>query len=135
MSLGDLHKREYGRILASLIRIVGDFDAAEDALQDAFAAALAQWPTEGVPANPAMWLIFTAKHKAIDRLRRQMRGEEKLHQLAELAEPDDEEPVPLDTLRLIFTCCHPALATEAQVALTLRTVCGLETDAIARMAA
>lgn len=133
MNLGELHKREYGRILASLIRMIGDFDVAEDALQDAFEAALAQWPIEGVPQNPVMWLLFTARHKAVDRLRRQSLAKDKREQLIDLLEPHEEAPLPLDSLRLIFTCCHPALAPEAQVALTLRTVCGLETDVIARM--
>jgi len=133
VNLGELHKREYGRILASLIRMIGDFDVAEDALQDAFEAALAQWPIEGVPQNPVMWLLFTARHKAVDRLRRQSLAKDKREQLIDLLEPHEEAPLPLDSLRLIFTCCHPALAPEAQVALTLRTVCGLETDVIARM--
>ena len=132
MNLGDLHRREYGRILASLIRTVGDFDLAEDSLQDAFEAALAQWPAEGPAQNPVAWLIATARHKAVDRLRRRVLAEGKRDQIARLLEPQEDTPVPLDSLRLIFTCCHPALSPEAQVALTLRTVCGLETEAIAR---
>ena len=134
VSLGDLHRREYGRILASLIRVVRDFDLAEDALQEAFEAALAQWPAEGAPNNPVAWLIGTARHKAIDQLRRRSMAEAKRDEIAAEIEPgvDADAPVPLDSLRLIFTCCHPALAPEAQVALTLRTVCGLSTEAIAR---
>ena len=133
MNLGELHRREYGRILATLIRAVGDFDLAEDALQDAFEAALAQWPGEGPPQNPVAWLIATARHKAIDRLRRRALVAGKRDELAALlAQPEEDAPVPLDSLRLIFTCCHPALAPEAQVALTLRTICGLDTEEIAR---
>jgi RNA polymerase sigma-70 factor (ECF subfamily) len=132
MTLGALYRREYGRILASLIRVVRDFDLAEDALQEAFAAALAQWPVQGPPQNPVAWLITTARHKAIDQLRRQALAEDKLSDLAVLVVPEEDTPVPRDTLRLIFTCCHPALAPEAQVALTLRTICGLSTEEIAR---
>jgi RNA polymerase sigma-70 factor (ECF subfamily) len=132
MTLGALYRREYGRILASLIRVVRDFDLAEDALQEAFAAALAQWPGQGPPQNPVAWLITTARHKAIDQLRRRALAEGKLSDLAVLVVPEEDTPVPRDTLRLIFTCCHPALAPEAQVALTLRTICGLSTEEIAR---
>jgi RNA polymerase sigma-70 factor (ECF subfamily) len=132
MTLGALYRREYGRILASLIRVVRDFDLAEDALQEAFAAALAQWPVQGPPQNPVAWLITTARHKAIDQLRRRALAEDKLSDLAVLVVPEEDTPVPRDTLRLIFTCCHPALAPEAQVALTLRTICGLSTEEIAR---
>ncbi len=134
MNLGDLHRREYGRILASLIRVVRDFDLAEDALQEAFEAALAQWPAQGAPDNPVAWLIGTARHKAIDQLRRRAMAETKRDEIAAEVAPEVEAdaPLPLDSLRLIFTCCHPALAPEAQVALTLRTVCGLSTEAIAR---
>jgi len=133
-NLGDLHRREYGRILASLIRVVRDFDLAEDALQEAFEAALAQWPAQGAPDNPVAWLIGTARHKAIDQLRRRTMAEAKRDEIAAEVAPEVEAdaPLPLDSLRLIFTCCHPALAPEAQVALTLRTVCGLSTEAIAR---
>ena len=133
-NLGDLHRREYGRILASLIRVVRDFDLAEDALQEAFEAALAQWPAQGAPQNPVAWLIGTARHKAIDQLRRRTMAEAKRDEIAAEVAPEGEAdaPLPLDSLRLIFTCCHPALAPEAQVALTLRTVCGLSTEAIAR---
>jgi RNA polymerase sigma-70 factor, ECF subfamily len=136
MSLGelvaDLHRREYGRILASLIRVAGDFELAEDSLQDAFEAALAQWAREGPPPNPVGWLISTARHKAIDRLRRRTLGEAKAEDLAALLAPQEDAAVPVDSLRLIFTCCHPALAIEAEIALTLRTVCGLSTEEIAR---
>ena len=135
-TLADLHRREYGRILASLIRVVRDFDLAEDALQEAFEAALAQWPSQGAPQNAVAWLIATARHKAIDQLRRRTLAEAKRDEIAALepalVAPADDTPVPLDSLRLIFTCCHPALAPDAQVALTLRTVCGLSTEAIAR---
>jgi RNA polymerase sigma-70 factor (ECF subfamily) len=133
-------RAERGRILATLIRLLGDIDVAEEALATALEAALGQWPAEGTPDNPRAWLIRTARNKAIDRLRRGALYEEKRRELGELAalEADatgpeaPEEPVQDDRLRLIFTCCHPALAVEAQVALTLRTLGGLETDEIAR---
>src|SRR3989454_1767784 len=122
-----------------MIRLVGDFDAAEEASQEAFAAAVEQWAASGVPEFPRAWIIQTARHKAIDRIRRRARLEEKLDVYAvtestrAVDEPDyDPDQIPDDRLRLIFTCCHPALALEAQVALTLRTLCGLETDEIAR---
>jgi RNA polymerase sigma-70 factor, ECF subfamily len=132
-----LYRSDWGRINATLIRLFGDFDLAEDAAQEAFAAAIDRWPREGVPEFPRAWIIQTAKHKAIDRLRRQTRLSEKLQSYAELIEsveqPNyDTEEIPDDRLRLIFTCCHPALSLEAQVALTLRTLGGLETDEIAR---
>ena len=132
VNVGELHRREYGRILASLIRAVRDFDLAEDALQEAFEAAIAQWPAQGAPDNPVAWLIGTARHKAIDQLRRRALADAKRDDIAMLTEPEVDAPVPLDSLRLIFTCCHPALSHEAQVALTLRTVCGLSTEEIAR---
>src|SRR5689334_18317040 len=129
-----VYSSDWGRIVASLIRSFGDFDLAEESAQEAFAAALDQWPSGGVPDSPAAWIIQTAKHKAIDRLRRQTRFSEKVEsyarELPETTEQPEYEPekIPDDRLRLIFTCCHPALAPEAQVALTLRTLCGLETD-------
>jgi len=132
------YRNDWGRIVATLIRSFGDFDVAEEAAQDAFAAAVNQWPSEGVPQSPAAWIIQTAKHKAIDRLRRQTRLQEKVESYAPELVSTTEQPdpfkdeIPDDRLRLIFTCCHPALAPEAQVALTLRTLCGLETDEIAR---
>jgi RNA polymerase sigma-70 factor (ECF subfamily) len=132
MNVAELHRREYGRILASLNRVIKDFDLAEDALQEAFAAALAQWPTQGPPQNPVAWLITTARHKAIDQLRHRSLAEAKRDDIVALIAVEEDTPVPLDALRLIFTCCHPALAPEAQVALTLRTICGLTTEAIAR---
>jgi RNA polymerase sigma-70 factor (ECF subfamily) len=134
-----LYRSDWGRIVATLIRLVGDFDTAEDAAQEAFAAAVDQWPGAGIPDHPRAWIIQTARHKAIDRMRRKARLAEKLDigivpGLTELFEvPDyDRAEIPDDRLRLIFTCCHPALALDAQVALTLRTLCGLETDEIAR---
>jgi RNA polymerase sigma-70 factor (ECF subfamily) len=132
VNLGDLHRRDYGHILASLIRVVRDITLAEDALQEAFAAALEQWPLKGPPLNPVAWLMTTARHKAIDQIRRRALAEDKRELIAAAIAPEEETPVPLDSLRLIFTCCHPALAPEAQVALTLRTVCGLSTEEIAR---
>ena len=119
-------------MLATLIRVLRDFDLAEEVAQDAFAAAVEQWPADGVPANPHAWLVRTARNKAIDRLRRRKRIAEKQTELELLAEiesalPDEAAAVgPLedDRLRLVFTCCHPALPLEAQVALTLRTICG-----------
>ena len=138
-ALDALYRSDWGRIVAALIRLFGDFDAAEDAAQEAFAAAVDQWPTSGVPEFPRAWIIQTARHKAIDRMRRQGRFQEKLESYVVSGlsrtseEPNyDTEEIPDDRLRLIFTCCHPALALESQVALTLRTLCGLDTDAIAR---
>ncbi len=137
-----VYRSDWGRIVASLIRMVGDFDVAEDAAQEAFTVAVNQWRTDGIPDSPRAWIIQTARHKAIDRLRRRTRFQEKMEsQVAAGLVPTFEEPdyldldstqIPDDRLRLIFTCCHPALAPEAQIALTLRTLGGLETDAIAR---
>ncbi len=134
-----VYRSDWGRIVATLIRHFGDFELAEDAAQEAFTAAVDQWRTEGVPESPRAWIIQTAKHKAIDRLRRQTRLKEKLEASPEFAtEPITDAPdldfteIPDDRLRLIFTCCHPALSLEAQVALTLRTLGGLETHEIAR---
>lgn len=139
-AIESVFRGEAGRALATLIRLVGDFEYAEDALQDAFAAALTQWPAEGIPGNPRAWLVEVGRRKAIDRIRRQTSWQNKQRELeaeaviAEQAMPDeaDEQVVGDDMLRLIFTCCHPALNTEAQVALTLRAVCGLTTAEIAR---
>jgi RNA polymerase sigma-70 factor, ECF subfamily len=144
MDFEKLHREESGRILSTLIGLLGDFDLAEESLQEAYATALQKWPAEGTPANPRAWLISTARNRAIDQLRRGKRLDEKhdeiVHHLAlqhvegvqgpwtEAA----EEMFADDRLRLIFTCCHPALATDAQVALTLRTVCGLTTEEIAK---
>ena len=134
-----VYSSDYGRIVATLIRSFGDFDLAEEAAQEAFAAAVDQWRDSGVPDSPPAWIIQTARHKAIDRIRRQTRFKEKVESYATsgllrtVEEPDyDTSEIPDDRLRLIFTCCHPALALEAQVALTLRTLGGLETDEIAR---
>src|SRR5256714_7351192 len=132
------YQSDWGRIVATLIRSFGDFDVAEEAAQEAFAAATIQWPDEGVPDSPAAWIIQTAKHKAIDRLRRRTRFQEKIESYALEVDSTTEQPdpfshqIPDDRLRLIFTCCHPALAPESQVALTLRTLCGLQTEEIAR---
>ncbi len=132
-----LYRSDWGRIVATLIRLVGDFDVAEEAAQEAFAAAVDQWRDSGVPEFPRAWIIQTARHKALDRIRRRTRLAEKLESYAvsscTVEEPDyDSAEIPDDRLRLIFTCCHPALAPEAQVALTLRTLGGLETEEIAR---
>jgi RNA polymerase sigma-70 factor, ECF subfamily len=134
-----VYRSDWGRIVATLIRLVGDFDVAEEAAQEAFAVAVDQWPAAGVPEFPRAWIIQTARHKAIDRIRRRARFEDKRDaytaaELTSAVEPPDYDPgaIPDDRLRLIFTCCHPALALEAQVALTLRTLGGLETDEIAR---
>jgi RNA polymerase sigma-70 factor, ECF subfamily len=134
-----VYRAEWGRIVATLIRLIGDFDLAEECAQEAFAAAVDQWRATGVPALPRAWIIQTARNKAIDRIRRQGKYAEKLALYGnseigtESQEPNyDTGEIPDDRLRLIFTCCHPALALEAQVALTLRTLCGLETDEIAR---
>ena len=134
-----VYRSDWGRIVATLIRLVGDFDVAEEAAQEAFAIAVDQWPAAGVPEFPRAWIIQTARHKAIDRIRRRVRFDDRrdAYTAAELSptvEPPDYDPgaIPDDRLRLIFTCCHPALALEIQVALTLRTLGGLETDEIAR---
>ena len=138
-TLEQLYRSESRRVLATLIRLLGDFDLAEEALQDAFAAALAQWPESGLPANPRAWLVSTGRFKAIDQLRRRARFDRSLAAIAErLAERDtghrepEDETVEDDRLRLIFTCCHPALPPDGRIALTLRTVCGLTTEEIAR---
>src|SRR5688572_1877729 len=136
-----VYRSDWGRIVATLIRLVGDFDVAEDAAQEAFAAAVEQWTASGPPEFPRAWIIQTARHKAIDRIRRRTKFGEKVEEFADsplmrtVQEPDvdfDAVEIPDDRLRLIFTCCHPALALEAQVPLTLRTLGGLETDEIAR---
>ncbi len=136
----NIYRDESRRVFATLIRLLGDFDLAEDALHDAFAAALAQWPRDGVPTNPRAWLITTGRFRALDALRRRVRLEAALPALAgqidndtDLSEQwDDEGTIEDDQLRLIFTCCHPALSADARVALTLREVCGLTTEEIAR---
>ena len=134
MRIEETFRADHGRILATLIRLLGDFDVAEEALQEAYAVAVEQWPATGSPANPAAWLVSTARHKAIDRIRRRARLAQMQEEIARHIELTTEEdaPVPEDRLRLIFTCCHPALAPEAQVALTLRTLGGLSTEEIAR---
>jgi RNA polymerase sigma-70 factor, ECF subfamily len=139
-NIDTIFRAEAGRALATLIRLVGDFEYAEDALQDAFAAAAAQWPADGVPDNPRAWLVNVGRHKAIDRIRRQSSWQNRQRELQAQASIDeqavpegaDEHVFNDDMLRLIFTCCHPALNMEAQVALTLRAVCGLATAEIAR---
>jgi RNA polymerase sigma-70 factor (ECF subfamily) len=133
--VGELYRTESRRVLATLIRLLGDFELAEEATAEAFRAALEQWPTEGVPQNPRAWLVSAGRFKAIDSIRRQARfsnlDQEQVDALP--AEPEAErEGIEDDRLRLIFTCCHPALAPDAQVALTLREVCGLTTEEIAR---
>jgi RNA polymerase sigma-70 factor, ECF subfamily len=134
-----IFRKESGRSVATLIRVVGDIDLAEDAVQEAFAVALAKWPADGLPPNPGGWITTTARNRALDRLRRESRGRELLGEVAVLAPGDQapdmlEEvgPVQDDRLRLIFTCCHPALSTQAQVALTLRLLGGLSTTQVAR---
>jgi len=129
-------RSDWGRILATLIGLVGDFQVAEDAAQEAFTAAVDQWRASGVPDNPRAWIIQTARHKAIDHIRRRARFEAPLESYSPSttmeATIEEIQEIPDDLLRLIFTCCHPALALEAQVALTLRTLGGLETGEIAR---
>ncbi|BBL59987.1 RNA polymerase sigma factor [Methylomonas koyamae] len=132
-----LYRAESRRVFATLIRLLGDFDIAEEALHDAFRSALEQWPRDGIPANPRAWLVSAGRFKGVDKLRRQSRYDlyEDMEQVAgtESASPDlDGDGLEDDRLRLIFTCCHPALPAEAQVALTLREVCGLATEEIAR---
>lgn len=129
------YRDEWGQVVATLIGLTGDWDLAEDSAQEAFAAALATWPRDGVPSRPGAWLTTTARNRATDRLRRDAAGAAKLRQLAILARDPDEpavEEIPDERLRLIFTCCHPALAFPARVALTLRTLAGLSTGEIAR---
>src|SRR5438094_1278548 len=144
--LDSLYRVDSGRILATLIRLLGDFDLAEEAMHEAFTAALSLWPQSGVPGNPRPWLISTARFKAIDTLRRRARFDASQDELARYLEAqlssleksnaearsDEEDSVDDDRLRLIFTCCHPALPPEARVALTLREVCGLTTEEVAR---
>ena len=139
MDLDRLFREESGRILGSVIRLVGDFDRAEEAMQEAFAVAVERWPMEAVPANPRSWIVGTARHKALDRLRRErifaakaplLREEEAVGEKNSSFDASDE--LPDDRLRLLFTCCHPALALEAQVALTLHTLGGLTTEEVAR---
>jgi RNA polymerase sigma-70 factor, ECF subfamily len=138
-AVGRVFREESGRSVAALIRVFGDIDVAEDAVQEAFAVALRKWPADGLPPNPGGWITTTARNRAIDRLRRESRGRELLDELALLTPgdddpgtPEDEGPVHDDRLRLIFTCCHPGLSTEAQVALTLRLLGGLSTREVAR---
>ncbi len=134
----DIYQRESRRVLATLIRLLGDFDLAEEALQEAFTAALVQWPADGVPDNPRAWLVSTGRFKAIDQIRRRARFETGLEALVDqlegassVADQLDELHIGDDHLRLIFTCCHPSLSVEARLALTLREVCGLTTEAVA----
>jgi len=137
--VGRIFREEYGRSVATLIRVFGDIDVAEDVVQEAFAVALRKWPVEGLPPNPGGWITTTARNRAIDRLRREARGRELPNEVADVSPGSDEPgmpeevgPVQDDRLRLIFTCCNPALSTEAQVALTLRLLGGLSTDEVAR---
>jgi RNA polymerase sigma-70 factor (ECF subfamily) len=134
-----VYRSESRRVLATLIRLLGDFDLAEEALHDAFAAASAQWRRDGAPANPRAWLVSTGRFKAIDRLRRRARFDASLTEIAERLDAENQdaamqeaEEIEDDRLRLIFTCCHPVLPPDAQLALTLREVCGLTTEEIAR---
>jgi RNA polymerase sigma-70 factor (ECF subfamily) len=133
----EVFREEWGRAVAILIRVLGDFDLAEDAVQDAFTTALERWPRDGVPRNPGAWIVATARNRAIDRVRRERtlaRKTELLARLEELRtdEEDDVDAIPDERLSLLFTCCHPALATDAQIALTLREVGGLQTHEVAR---
>jgi RNA polymerase sigma-70 factor, ECF subfamily len=133
------YREEFGRILATLIRVLGDFDLAEDAAQEAFASAVEQWPRDGLPENPRAWIVSVARHKEIDRIRKQSRFNERREELIRMSETGGDGPeidaagaLPDERIRLIFTCCHPALADDARVALSLRTLCGLTTEEIAR---
>jgi RNA polymerase sigma-70 factor (ECF subfamily) len=135
--VADAFRNEWGRVVATLIRVTGDWDVAEECAQDAFARALERWPHDGVPRSPGAWLTTTARNRALDRLRRTATGAAKLREAAMLSTPEDrsgsdDSGIEDDRLRLIFTCCHPALSVEAQVALTLRTLVGLTTGEIAR---
>jgi RNA polymerase sigma-70 factor (ECF subfamily) len=134
-TLDRIYREESRRVLATLIRLLGDFELAEEALHEAFSAALTQWARDGIPANPRAWLVSAGRFKAIDQLRKHARFDDSIdvESLDEaVEEPQDEEAIVDDQLRLIFTCCHPSLAAEAQQALTLREVCGLTTEEIAR---
>ncbi|HET7232041.1 MAG TPA: RNA polymerase sigma factor [Longimicrobium sp.] len=137
LAVDAVYRQESRRVLATLIRLLGDFDLAEEALHDAFAAAVERWPRDGVPASPRAWLVSTGRFKAIDSIRRRARFHASLPELARQLEssspdpPDDGEGVDDDRLRLVFTCCHPALSIDARIALTLREVCGLTTEQIA----
>lgn len=135
----EIYRTESGKVLATLIRLLGDFDRAEEALHDAFVAAMEQWPRDGIPAKPGAWLVSAGRFKAIDAIRRRTRFDASVKAMVatqqndsvDTPEPADDESFPDDQLRLIFTCCHPALTQEAQVALTLRSVCGMTTEEIA----
>jgi RNA polymerase sigma-70 factor, ECF subfamily len=138
-TVAEVYADEWGRIVATLIRLTGDWDLAEEGAQEAFARALERWPRDGVPDRPGAWLVTTARNHALDRLRRGAVEKTKLKEVARMSLPDEgprpvpqQIDVPDDRLELIFTCCHPALATDAQVALTLRSLCGLSTVEIAR---
>jgi len=138
-TINEIYRQESRRVLATLIRLLRDFDLAEEALHDAFIAALAQWPQDGIPQNPRAWLVSTGRFKAIDHVRRRAIFNKSLvhiaHELESAISDSDEwleEGIEDDQLKLIFTCCHPSLSTEAQIALTLREVCGLTTEEIAR---
>ncbi|MFC6162514.1 RNA polymerase sigma factor [Kribbella jiaozuonensis] len=133
MTLEDIYRQEWGQVVATLIRVTGDWGLAEECAQEAFGAALQRWPVDGVPDRPGAWLTTTARNRAIDWMRRESVGAAKLREVAAIAYDDDPPyDVPDDRLRLMFTCCHPALAMEARVALTLRTLAGLSTAEIAR---
>ena len=140
-AMDEIFRREAGRVLATLIRLLGDFDRAEEARQDAFAAAIEQWPSGGIPANPRAWLVSAGRNKAVDRVRREATFHGKVLNLERASaqadaevflDEEDEAVFGDDRLRLIFTCCHPALSSDAQIALTLREVCGLSTQAVSR---
>ncbi len=138
MNLESLYREEWRRVLATTVRLTGDFDLSEEAVQDAFVAALEQWPRDGAPANPYAWLVSAARNRVVDQIRRRARLRDKQTEIAQLTALEEsvidlsEAAMVDDQLRLIFTCCHPAIALDAQVALTLRTVCGLTTEEIAR---
>ncbi|MEO7500662.1 MAG: sigma factor, partial [Casimicrobiaceae bacterium] len=133
-AIAAIYRDESRRVFATLVRLLGDFDSAEEALSDAFRAALEQWPREGIPANPRAWLVSTGRFKAIDGIRRRARFatmddfDAFAEAIPDEAPAQDDENIEDDRLRLVFTCCHPALAPDAQVALTLREVCGLTTE-------
>src|SRR5438477_285486 len=137
--IDEIYRSDSRQVLATLIRLLGDFDLAEEALHDAFMAALERWPNDGMPRNPRAWLVSTGRFKAIDRVRRRVSFDAAVSRFGEADDtvvsplPDeDDDSVPDDRLRLLFTCCHPALSPDAQIALTLREVCGLTTEEVAR---
>ncbi|MEC7378226.1 MAG: sigma factor, partial [Pseudomonadota bacterium] len=132
--IGQIYQQQSRRVLSTLIRLLGDFSLAEESMQEAFAAAVRQWPTDGIPDNPAAWLIRTGQRRGIDQIRKTQTARSYSHLMSEPEADDteaDEQTINDDQLRLLFTCCHPALSLDARIALTLREMCGLTTEQVA----